>query len=108
MLYGHFQHFRQLRMPVQWASQRARNSLIQLVLQSFGIEIHFVALRPIRRLVCRQAAADRIDAKRKKLIEERMKRLQAKGALPEQIPIESFDVSDIKNDAMPLGDRPVI
>src|ERR1700741_562177 len=37
-----------------------------------------------------------------------MKRLQAKGPLREQVPIEGFHMPDVKNNAVPLGDRPIV
>jgi hypothetical protein len=85
-----------------------RNSLVQLALQSLIVSIDFFPLRPIRWLVGRLSAVNRVNPKRKKLIEQRMKRLQPKRPLPQQVPIESFHVSDVKNNPMPLGDGPVV
>src|SRR4029077_10066548 len=48
------------------------------------------------------------DSKREKLIKGRMKRLQPERALRQQVPVESFHVSNIKNNAVPLGNRPIV
>jgi hypothetical protein len=37
-----------------------------------------------------------------------MEGLQSKRALRQQIPIEGLDMSDVENNAMALGDRPVV
>jgi hypothetical protein len=37
-----------------------------------------------------------------------MKALQAKNSLVEKIPIEGLKMSDIKNDPVTLGDRPLV
>src|ERR1700740_1928957 len=37
-----------------------------------------------------------------------MKGLEAKRALREQVPVERFHVPDVKNNAVALGDRPVV
>jgi hypothetical protein len=37
-----------------------------------------------------------------------VKRLQPKRTLRQQIPIKRFHVSNVKNNAMPLGNRPVV
>src|SRR4051794_39076925 len=95
-------------MAIRWTTQRARNRMIQLALQSLGISIYFFVFWPVRWLVGRQASANRIDSKSKKLIECGVKGLQAKRALRQQIPVESFNVPNIKNDAMAFGNRPII
>jgi hypothetical protein len=95
-------------MAIRWTTQSARNGMIQLALQSLGISIYFFAFRPVRRLVGRQASANGIDSKSKKLIKCGVKGLQAKRSLRQQIPVESFNVPNIKNDAMALGNRPII
>ena len=108
MLHGHFQHGCQLGMSIHGAPQSARDRLIQLALELVVVAIYFFARRPVGWLVGRQAAAYRIDSKGKKLIEGRVKRLQPKGGLCQQILIEGFDVANIKNNAMPLGNRAVV
>jgi hypothetical protein len=95
-------------MPIRGAPQSARDRLIQLAFELVVVAIYFSSRRPIGWLVGRQATAYRIDSKGKKLIEGRVKRLQPKAALRQQIPIEGFDVTNIKNNAMPLGNRAVV
>jgi hypothetical protein len=108
VLDGHFEHGCQLRMSIGGAAQSMTNNLVQLALQSVIVAIDFVTIGPIRWLIGWQASANRVNAKRKKLIERRMKRLQPKSPLPQQVPIESFHVPDVKNNPMALGDRPIV
>src|SRR6267154_350577 len=104
----HFQHRCQLRMAIRRAPQRANNGLIQLALQLLIVVVNFTAFWPIRRLIRRQSATHWVDPECEKLIESRMKRLQPKRTLRQQIPIEGFHVPNVKNNPMPLGDRPVV
>jgi hypothetical protein len=59
-------------------------------------------------LIRRQAATYWIDPESEKLIECRMKRLQPECTLRQQVPIEGFHMANVKNNPMPLGDRPVV
>src|SRR5882757_5620129 len=108
MLDCHFQHGRQLWMTLRRAPQCANNGLIQLTLQSLIVTVDFIALGPVRWLIGRQAATYRVDSECEKLIEGRIKGLQPECALRQKIPIEGFDVADVKNNPMPLGNRPVV
>jgi hypothetical protein len=64
--------------------------------------------RPVRRQIGGQPAADRIDAKGKQLVEVGVKTLDSEHPFVEQIPVESLEVPDVKNDAVTLGDGPVV
>jgi len=63
---------------------------------------------PVRRQIGWKLAANRIDAEGKETIIFGVDAPQSKGALAEQIPIKGFEMSDIKDDAVPLGNRPFI
>src|SRR5579872_3813429 len=63
---------------------------------------------PVRRLVRGQSATHRINAEREQTIELRMKALQTENIFMQQVPIESLEVSNVENDAMPLGDGAVV
>jgi hypothetical protein len=108
MLNRHFQHSRQLRMTIRRVPQRANYRPIQFALQLLVVPVNLFPLRPVRRGIGRQAATHGIDSKRKKLIEAGMERLQPEGTLREQIPIEGFYVSNVKDNPVPFGDRPPV
>src|SRR5205085_4964392 len=88
--------------------QRLSNGLVQLGTQPPIIGLDFLALGPIGRFIGRQTAANRINSKGKQFVKSRMKGLQPKRALRQQIPIERFYVAEIENDAMALGNRTII
>ncbi len=64
--------------------------------------------RPVRRHISWQSAANRIDAERKQPIKTRIDALHSEDAAVQKIPIKRLQMSDIKNDAVTLGDGPVI
>src|ERR1700685_2716880 len=108
MLDRNFDHREQQRMPFRRIGKRSRDRPIQFIAQSLVVRIDLFALRPVRRLIARQSSADWVDSKRKQLIECLVKRLQPERPLRQQIPVERFDVPNVKNDAMPLRDRTVV
>src|SRR5260370_4435392 len=48
------------------------------------------------------------DAKREHVIEGPLKRTQSKRALRQQVPVKSRHVTQVKNNAVSLGNRPVV
>src|SRR5262249_21738342 len=56
----------------------------------------------------RQASANRINTEGKQLIEGGMETFQSECALAQQIPVKCLDVAQVENDAMALGDRPLV
>src|SRR5712664_208252 len=95
-------------MPFRWMSQRTGNRAVQLAAQLLVVMVNVFSLRPVRWLVRRQATPHRIDPKGKKLIKGRMKRMQTERPLSQQIPIKGFHVPNVKNNPMPLRNRPVV
>jgi len=81
---------------------------VEFFADAFLVALDFRASRPILGCVCGQTAADGVDTEGKKLIEGGMKGPQTEGAPRKQVPVKGFEVADIKYDAMPLGDRPVV
>src|SRR5215472_1430203 len=81
---------------------------VEFFADAFLVALDFRAGRPILGCVCGQAAADGVDTEGKKLIEGGMKGPQTEGAPRKQVPVKGFDVADVKYDAMPLGDGPVV
>ena len=63
---------------------------------------------PIRGLIRRQAAIHRIDAEREQSIELRIEDLHVRDARAKKIPIERFQMPDVENDPMPLGDGALV
>jgi hypothetical protein len=108
VLDGHVQHLHQVRVSFLRPFQRAFHGAVQFLAHAPLVPLHFVAPRPIGRRVRRQSAAYRIDAERKQLIEGWVEGPQTKCAVREQIPVERFNVSHVKNDAVPFRDRPVV
>src|ERR1700682_2556233 len=73
------------------------------VAAQLAIALHLAAIGPIRRLICRKGAVNRINAKGEKLVEALVERRQAESTRGQQIPIESFQMPHIKNDPVSLG-----
>jgi hypothetical protein len=63
---------------------------------------------PIGWLIIRQASAHRIYTERKQAIQFRLKRRKIENPLAQQIPVEGFQMSNVKNDAVPLRNGPVV
>ena len=68
---------------------------------------------PVRRNVGRQSSSDGIDTEGEQAVKSGMDTFQAvRGALcqtsGEQIPVECFQMPDIKDDAMPLRNGPLV
>src|SRR5262249_54460809 len=60
---------------------------------------------PIRRSIIRQISVDGIDSEREEFFEARMQWRAVADLLRQQIEVESLEVSDVKDDAMTLGNR---
>jgi hypothetical protein len=105
---GSFEHHPQLGVPFRRPSQGSIDGCIEFLTQPPIIALDFLPLRPVGRLVRGQTTLHRIDSEGKQLIESWMKRLQAKDSMCQQIPIEGFDVSKVKNYAMTFGNRPLV
>src|SRR5579863_1894366 len=88
--------------------ESSRKLFVETYAGSHYILAHIIEVRPIRRHVGGQAPLDRVDAEGKKPIMLRMYALHAKHAISYQVPVERFEMSDIKNDAVALGNRPLV
>src|SRR6185436_18361576 len=60
--------------------------------------------RPVPRLVLRKIAGCRIDAECKQMVKLTIERRHAVQTCGDQVPVKGLYVSEIKNNAMPLGD----
>jgi hypothetical protein len=108
VLDGYFQHSDQLRMPFFRPFQSMLDRVIQFLAQTPVIALDFASRRPIRWSIRRQSTIYRINPKRKKMIECSLEGTQTKRAVRQQIPIKSLDMPDVKDNAMPLRDGPVV
>src|ERR1700731_176883 len=97
VLDGYFEHRSQLRVAFVWLAQGLVYRFVQLVAYGMHVGGNFITLRPVRRSIGRQSAADRIDAKRKQLIKGTLERPYAKCSFGEQVPVKRFQMSDIEN-----------
>ncbi len=82
--------------------------VIQLIAQTPVVALDFFVPRPIRRRIRRQSPIHRVNAKRKQVIECPLKRLQPERALREQIPVKSLHMPNVENNAVSLGNGPVV
>jgi hypothetical protein len=108
MLNGDVEHLHQLGMAFFRALEGVFDGVIEFLPDALVVTLDFLVRRPILWIVGWQTAADGIDSERKKLIEDAMEGAQTKSALRKQVPVKGFYVTDIKNEAVTLGDGPVI
>jgi hypothetical protein len=85
-----------------------REFLIQSGSHVSCIILHGGNRRPVGGLIAGEASTHGVDAEGKEAVEVGMKGLQSKHALVEQIPIEGLQMPDVENDAVTLGDRPLV
>ena len=88
--------------------QRLRQFLVQGDANFSNILPHCGNRWPLRRLIRRQSTADRIDTESKQTIELWIKTFQSEHTIMQKIPIECFEMSDVKNDAMALGNGAIV
>ena len=108
MFDGHVEHLQRVRMAFLGPLQRMFDGAVEFFAHALLIAGHFRQRRPILRWVRGQSAADGIDAERKKFIKSPVERAQTKGALREQVPVKRLDMANVENDAMSLGDGPIV
>ena len=98
----------------EWEIRRGRRNRNRVVRQFFvesGAILSYVILTSSMeghcRLIAGQAAVHGIDTESKEVIELGMKSFQAEQRA-QKIPVEGFEVTDIKDDAMAFGDGALI
>ena len=72
------------------------------------VVVNFMERRPVGWFVVRKLATYGINAKREKPIEFLIERRDAKCVAQDQVCVEGFEVTEVKKNAMPLRNRPVI
>jgi hypothetical protein len=75
--------------------------------QSRVVTLYLLDPGPIFRLVIRQAPVDWVNAEGEELIEIRIERRKSQRS-KQKVPIESFEMAQVKNDTVALGDRAVV
>jgi len=108
MLNGYMEHLQQVRMTLFRALQRMLYGMVEFFAHALIVAPDFLQRGPITRGVDRQSAANRINSESKELIEERVEGAQTERATGKEVPVKSFQVAYIKNDAVSLGDRSVV
>ena len=108
MLDRDVKHLHQLRMAFFRALESMLDGLIKFFTQALVVALDFRARRPIFGRVRWKAAADGVDPERKKVVESSMEGTQPESPLRQEVPVEGFDVAYVENDAVALGDGPVI
>ncbi len=63
---------------------------------------------PIYRLIRGEPSADRIDTEGKQLVKSRIERLEPQDTFAQKVPLECLQVPEVEDDAMPLGNRPLV
>src|SRR5215831_15995945 len=84
------------------------DGVIEFFSQALVVTLDFLSRGPVFGRVGWQAAADGVNSKSKKLIERTMKGVQTESALRKEVPVKSFNVAQIKYDAVALGDGPIV
>src|SRR5277367_6632205 len=83
-------------------------AVIEFFAQARIILIHFGPLGPIRGLVRRESTVYRIDPEGEQMIKSLIERAQSKSAFAQQIPVEGFHMSQVKNNTVALWDWAVV
>jgi hypothetical protein len=83
-------------------------NIIESVANVKVIGVDLGDLGPVGRLVLRKSAIDGINAEGKEMIEAFVRRSQAQRLTCDQIPVKCFEVADVKDDPVPLGNGPVV
>src|SRR5215470_20016506 len=81
-----------------------REALVEALADAAAVVFDARDGRPIAGDVGRQATVNGIDAERKKLVESRFRGFEAE-RFAKEIPVEGFQVPEIKDQAVPLRDR---
>jgi hypothetical protein len=99
-----------------------RKSITLVGFPGFGSRHHFIQgnpdpthvltyafkRRPVRWLIRWQAASHRVDAECKQAVELRVETSQTKYFFLQKIPIKSLQMSDVEDDSVTLGNRPIV
>jgi len=94
--------------PEDLIVRRPIQALLHCVSDSAVVRMDFRFSRPIRGLVIGQVSVDGIDSEREEPIELRMEGFHPKPARTDEIPVERFNMSEVKHNAMALSDGPLV
>src|SRR5215813_11421015 len=83
-------------------------ALVHCVSDSSVVRMDFRFSRPIRRLVIGQASVHGVDSKSEEPVELRMEGFHPEPAHTDEIPVERFNMPEVKHNAMALSDGPFV
>src|SRR6266446_6684490 len=96
-----------VRFGGEW-EKASVESVVDQVAESLHVVADFVKRWPITGLIGGKATVHRIDSKREKLVERRCARFHGKQLGAKNVPVEGFQMANVKNDAIAFGDRPFV
>lgn len=108
MFDGGIEHLHQLGMAFFRALKGVLDGVIEFFTHAVVIAVNFLRRGPIFGSVGWQSTADGIDSEREKFIEDSMEGAQTESALRKEIPVKGFEVTQVENDAVSLGDGPLV
>ena len=97
-----------LRMAARRRLRPLLDCRVECFAQAIVVRFNLGASWPVAGLIVGQASTYRVDAEGKQPVERGMKARQTKHALREEIPVEGFQVAQIKNNPVALGNRAVV
>ena len=108
MLRGDIEQLGGLKSVVRFRQDCSIQLGIERLANAADIIAHRFHRWPVRRSVRRQASIHGIDAKGKQMVELGVEGLQIQNAFAKQVPIEGFEVTNIEDDPVPLGNRAIV
>ena len=85
-----------------------RNQAVQGLAHADLITIHLLPRRPVGGNILGQTAFIGIDSEREEAVEFGVETRRRERPLPDQIPVESLQVAEVKNQAMAFRNRPFV
>ena len=94
--------------PAQSLKFRSESAASSVVANLVPVAFDLLPGRPVRGLIRWQSAIHRVDAERKQAIELRIERFPPGNSRVQKIPIERFQMPQVKDDAVPLRDGTLV
>ncbi len=102
---AYMEALRDLAMALVRFIQGRRQTLIESAAHEVDVICDLFERRPISRLIIRQASIRRVNAEGKKPVEGWGEWRKLKELAAQQVPIKGFEVTQVKDDSVALGDR---
>src|SRR5258707_273367 len=100
--------YRHIQKLIAFRGRLSCEGIINAATRGYDVIAHALNGWPIFRLIRGKPATNRIDAESKKAIKLRIERLELQYPFPQQVPVERLQMTDVKHNAMPFGDRAFI